>query len=378
MHRYNKVVLALGSNLGDKKNHLINAVHLIHNEIGFVTQASAVYETPSWGFDSFPFYNMCILIHTHLLPQDLLIRLKEVEKKLGREKKTTDSYQARTVDIDIVYFNDLVLNAPDLQIPHPQMQHRKFVLEPLNDLIFDWKHPLLLQTTRELLANCNDSSEIKKVSDIHLPKENYCFQQLNFLAIEGNIGVGKTTLAQKIAQDFNAKTILERFADNPFLPRFYKEPERYAFPLEMSFLADRYTQLHAALGKHDFFNDFVITDYYIYKSLIFAQVTLEPDEALLYRTVFDVMYKEITKPDLYIYLSQNTDNLLANIKKRNRGYEENIQSDYLNNINKSYNEYIGTLPKEKLLIIDVTNIDFVENHKDYLKVLNVINQKIKQ
>lgn len=378
MHRYNKVVLALGSNLGDKKNHLINAIYLIHNEIGFVTQASAIYETPSWGFDSFPFYNMCLLIHTHLLPQNLLIRLKEVEKKLGRKKKTTDSYQARTVDIDIVYFNDLVLNVPDLQIPHPQMQHRKFVLKPLNDLVFDWKHPLLQQTTRELLANCNDSSEIKKVSEIHLPKDNYCFQRLNFLAIEGNIGVGKTTLAQKMAQDFNAKTILERFADNPFLPKFYKEPERYAFPLEMSFLADRYTQLHAALGQHDFFNDFVITDYYIYKSLIFAQVTLEPDEALLYRTVFDVMYKEITKPDLYIYLYQNTDNLLANIKKRNRGYEENIQSDYLNNINKSYNEYIRTLPKEKLLIIDVTNIDFVENHEDYLKILNVINQKIKQ
>src|SRR5690606_28405996 len=141
---------------------------------------------------------------------------------------------------------------------------------------------------------CNDSSEIKKVSEIHLPKDNYCFQQLNFLAIEGNIGVGKTTLAQKMAQDFNAKTILERIADNPFLPKFYKEPERYAFPLEMSFLANRSTQLHAALGQHTFFNDFVLTDYYIYISLIFAQVTLEPVEALLYRTAFDVMYKEIT------------------------------------------------------------------------------------
>src|SRR5690606_38456540 len=140
----------------------------------------------------------------------------------------------------------------------------------------------------------------------------------------------------------------------------------------------RYTQLHAALGQHDFFNDFVITDYYIYKSLIFAQVTLEPDEALLYRTVFDVMYKEITKPHLYIYLYQNTDNLLAKNKKRKRVYEEHIQSDYLNNKDKSYNEYIIRLPKEKLLIIDLTNNDGVVNHVDYFKILNVINQKIKQ
>lgn len=375
MHTYNKVVLALGSNLGNKKENLQNAINQIHNHIGFVAQASVIYETPSWGFDSFPFYNMCILIHTNLSPEKLLVELKQTEKLLGRTTKTTDNYEARTVDIDIVYFNDFVFNSIDLQIPHKELHNRKFVLVPLNDLIFNWKHPILQKSTEELLLICNDESEIKQVDSIELPKDRFAIGTIKFLVIEGNIGSGKTSLAEKMAQDFNAKPILERFADNPFLPKFYEDPLRYAFPLEMSFLADRYSQLNQGLGQYDLFNDFIIADYYIYKSLIFAQVTLDSDEVLLYRSIFDVMNKEITKPDLYVYLYQNTENLLENIKKRGRAYEENIQPTYLESINQSYSEFIKTLPQENVLIIDITEKDFVENHKDYLEVLNLINDK---
>lgn len=376
MHTYNKVVLALGSNLGNKKEHLQNAINHIHNHIGFVAQASAIYETPSWGFDSFPFYNMCILIHTNLSPKKLLVELKQTEKTLGRTTKTTDNYEARTVDIDIVYFNDLIFDSADLEIPHKELQNRKFVLVPLNDLIFDWKHPILQKSTQELLVICDDESEIKQIDHIDLPKDAFAIGNIKFLAIEGNIGSGKTSLAEKIAQDFNTKPILERFADNPFLPKFYEDQLRYAFPLEMSFLADRYSQLNQGLGQYDLFNDFIVADYYIYKSLIFAQVTLDTDEALLYRSIFDVMNKETTKPDLYVYLYQNTENLLQNIKKRGRTYEENIQSTYLDSINQSYSEFIKTLPQENVLIIDISKKDFVENHEDYLEVLNLINDKI--
>jgi len=378
MHTYNKVVLALGSNLGNKKDHLQNAINHIHSHIGFVAQASAIYETPSWGFDSFPFYNMCILIHTNLSPEKLLVELKQAEKLLGRTTKTTDNYEARTVDIDIVYFNDLIFDSADLQIPHKELQNRKFVLVPLNDLIFDWKHPVLQKSTQELLLICEDESEIKKVDHVNLPKDDFTIRNIKFVAIEGNIGSGKTSLAEKIAQDFNAKTILERFADNPFLPKFYEDQLRYAFPLEMSFLADRYSQLNQGLGQYNLFNDFIVADYYIYKSLIFAQVTLDTDEALLYRSIFDVMNKETTKPDLYVYLYQNTENLLQNIKKRGRTYEENIQAEYLDKINQSYSEFIKTLPQENVLIVDVSSKDFVENHEDYLEVLKLINNKIQQ
>ena len=297
---------------------------------------------------------------------------------MGRTTKTTDNYEARTVDIDIVYFNDLIFDSADLQIPHKELQNRKFVLVPLNDLIFDWKHPVLQKSTQELLMICHDESEIKQVDHIDLSKYDFAIGKIKFLAIEGNIGSGKTSLAEKIAQDFNAKSILERFADNAFLPKFYEDQLRYAFPLEMSFLVDRYSQLNQGLGQYNLFNDFIVADYYIYKSLIFAQVTLDTDEALLYRSIFDVMNKETTKPNLYVYLYQNTENLLQNIKKRGRTYEENIQSSYLDSINQSYSEFIKTLPQENVLILDVSSKDFVENHEDYLEVLKLINDKIKQ
>lgn len=377
MYNYSKVVLALGSNLGDKRKHLLSAIQLIHNQIGFVADASAVYETPSWGFNSFPFYNMCIIIHTHYGPEELLQKLKTIEFNLGRISKTNQTYQARTIDIDIIYYNDLILASENLTIPHPQIQFRNFVLVPLAEVVPDWQHPVLKLTADQILNQSIDTDLIKKAFTLSLPKEKFhALQKLKFIAIEGNIGAGKTTLTKMIAHDFNALPILERYKDNAFLPKFYKEPARYAFPLEMSFLADRYTQLQKEIGQYNLFNDFIIADYYIYKSLVFAQVTLDTDEVLLYRTIFDVMYKEVTKPDLYVYLYQNTENLLKNIKKRGRTYEENIQATYLNNINQSYSEFIKTLPQENVLIIDVSDKDFVENQEDYLKVLSQINNKI--
>lgn len=378
MQDYNKVVLALGSNLGNKKEYLTQAINAIHSHIGFVAEISAVYKTPSWGFESFPFYNMCIFIHTHFTAEELLKKIKELEQKLGRTAKTNEDYAARTVDIDIIYFNDSIMITDDLVIPHPQMHHRKFVLVPLTELSVEWKHPLIHKTTEEMLEVCNDDSEITKVDSVILYNNYSTFRKLSFLAIEGNIGSGKTSLAQKIAQDFNAKTILERFSGNPFLPKFYENQSRYAFPLEMSFLSDRHKQLTESLQQYNLFNDFIVSDYYIYKSLIFAQVTLNTDETSLYQTFFDVMHKEISVPDLYIYLYQNTGNLLRNIKKRGRTYEKNISERYLDRINHSYSEFIKTLPTENVLVIDITNKNFIDNQEDYIEILTKIDQKIRQ
>lgn len=379
MQNYHKVVLALGSNLGDKRKYLNDAVNSIHNTVGFVTEISSVYETPAWGFESFPFYNICISIHTHLEPQQLLAVLKDIEQNLGRTSKSESGiYTARTVDIDIIYFAETIFKNEILTIPHPQIQNRKFVLAPLNDLTIEWKHPILNKTTKELLLSCEDTSVINKTAEKIVLNNYLDFSHINFIAIEGNIGAGKTTLTNKISKDFTAKPILERFADNPFLPKFYEDQGRYAFPLEMSFLADRYSQLNEGLGQYDLFNDFVIADYYIYKSLIFAQVTLDTDEVVLYRTIFDVMYKETTKPDLYVYLYQSTENLLSNIQKRGRSYEEKIPATYLNDINNSYSEFIKTLSQDHVLVIDVTEKDFVENHSDYMDILSKIDKKIKQ
>ena len=176
-----------------------------------------------------------------------------------------------------------------------------------------------------------------------------------------------------MSDEFNARVVLERFADNPFLPKFYEDKERFAFPLEMSFLADRYQQLSDDLAQFNLFKNLIVSDYYIFKSLIFAQVTLQKDEYALYRKMFDIMYKEISKPDLYIYLYQNTDRLLENIKKRGRDYEQNIQADYLQKIHDGYHNFIKTEQHLNTLIIDVSELDFVNNHKDYKQILKTIS-----
>lgn len=228
----------------------------------------------------------------------------------------------------------------------------------------------------ELVQLAEDKSSCKVVSTMKTPLSKMDFSASNYIVIEGNIGVGKTTLASKIAEDFNAKLVLERFADNPFLPKFYEDESRYAFPLEMSFLADRYQQLSEDLAQFDLFKDFIVADYHIFKSLIFAKVTLQEDEFRLYKMMFDIIHKETSKPDLYVYLYQNTEQLLINIKNRGRSYEQQIQDAYLEKINQGYLDYIKTKTDLNVLVIDVSGKDFVENQADYIAVLNAIHLKI--
>ncbi|MDB2426883.1 deoxynucleoside kinase, partial [Flavobacteriaceae bacterium] len=194
----------------------------------------------------------------------------------------------------------------------------------------------------------------------------------NFIAIEGNIGAGKTSLTHMISNDFNAKQILERFADNPFLPKFYEDTTRYAFTLEMSFLADRYQQISDDLSQLDLFSDFIVSDYDVFKSLIFSKITLGEDEFMLYRKLFYQVYKDIARPDMYIYLYQNTERLQENIRLRGREYEQTIESSYLEKINTGYLEFIKNHPEFKVKIIDISNRDFVKNRIDYLWILEQI------
>ena len=193
-----------------------------------------------------------------------------------------------------------------------------------------------------------------------------------FIVIEGNIGAGKTSLSHKIAEQYNAKLILEQFANNPFLPKFYKDPDKYSFPLEMSFLADRYNQLKKELSETDLFKSFTIADYYFMKSLIFSKQTLKDDEYSLYRQFFHIIYNSLPKPDLYVYLHSNVDKLLNNIKSRGREYEQEISADYLQKIQDSYFEFFKQQQELSFLVIDTNRIDFVNNQDDYNKVSDTI------
>lgn len=375
MEAQHQVILSLGSNQGNRLDTILSCIELIHQEIGTVITISKLYASPSWGFDSDEFYNCALVLHTFSSAQKILTQIVRIENQLGRIRKNDNEYHSRSIDIDIIAFDEDCLQTENLIIPHPLMQNRKFVLVPMQDLNLDWKHPVYQKNCKELLDETTDQTSCKFIQDLKKPLDKIPLEKYNYVAIEGNIGAGKTTLAQKIAEDFNAKTVLERFADNPFLPKFYEDQNRYAFPLEMSFLADRYKQLSDDLAQFDLFKDFIVADYHIFKSLIFAKVTLQEDEYRLYKTLFDIIYREMPKPDLYIYLYQNTERLLQNIKKRGRDYEQKIPASYLDKINKGYLDYIKSQTDLNVLVIDVSDRDFVKNQEDYLFILNEIQNK---
>ena len=375
MDQPKEVYIALGSNLGDKFKNLQIALDKIHTAVGSIRKISKVYSSPASGFEGDEFNNACALVHTELKPEKLLSALKKIEKQMGRDPKTKGNYQNRIIDLDVLYYHDEVFKSKKLQIPHPEIANRRFVLLPLNDLNGDLKHPKLKKTTTELLEACTDKNETTALNIwLKNPLKQFGFTDYNYIAIEGNIGAGKTSLATMISRDFNAKLILERFADNPFLPKFYKEPQRYAFTLEMSFLADRYQQISDDLSQLDLFKDLIVSDYDVFKSLIFSKITLAEDEFMLYRKLFYQVYKDIAKPDLYVYLYQNTERLQENIRKRGRKYEQEIADDYLDKINTGYLEFLRNNEELNVKIIDISDFDFVKNRSDYLKILDSIQE----
>lgn len=373
MNSTNQVYIALGSNKGDRLKYLQDAVDLIFTEIGKVNNIAKVYNTPAFGFEGDDFLNTCIYIDTLCSAEDLLVKLQAIEQKLDREQTQSSTYEARTIDLDILFFNSEDIASNALIVPHPEIQKRQFVLQPLNDIASKFEHPKLKKTISELLAECEDKSQIEDIKIwLKNPSKQFDFSKYNYIAIEGNIGAGKTSLAHQISTDFNAKLILERFADNPFLPKFYEEPQRYAFTLEMSFLADRYQQISDDLSQLDLFKDFIVSDYDIYKSLIFSKITLPDDEFKLYRKLFYLMYKDIAKPELYVYLYQNTERLQENIKKRGRDYEQNIDDEYLEKINSGYLDFLKKQTELNVKIIDISDKDFVNNRADYFWLLGEI------
>lgn len=187
----------------------------------------------------------------------------------------------------------------------------------------------------------------------------------NYITIEGCIGAGKTTLAEKLAADLNAQLILERFKDNPFLAKFYKEPEHYAFPLEMTFLTDRYQQLKTQLSQRDLFTDLVVSDYFIDKCYIFSKNNLKGDEYNLYLQVYDIIASYLPKPDIILYLYNSINQLLKNIAHRGRDYEQSIAPEYLKDIQSSYMNYLSHMQNIPVVVVDTHELDFVKNFSDY-------------
>jgi deoxyadenosine/deoxycytidine kinase len=195
----------------------------------------------------------------------------------------------------------------------------------------------------------------------------------HFITIEGNIGAGKTTLSHLLSRHYNARLVLEEFADNPFLPKFYENPKQYAFPLELFFMAERFKQLKDLIQQKDLFQTVTISDYLFTKCLLFAKVNLPADEFRLYQRLFEIIHQQLLQPDLLIYLHTPIHKLQENIKKRQRSYEQNIADEYLFNIQETYTHYIKQ-NNLKTLFIDASNADFLGNEKHLQVVIDALEK----
>lgn len=194
-----------------------------------------------------------------------------------------------------------------------------------------------------------------------------------FITIEGNIGAGKTTLAQLLSRHYKARLILEEFADNPFLPKFYEKPDQYAFPVELFFMAERYKQLKELLQQQDLFQQITISDYLFTKCLLFAKVTLPADEYRLYQRLFDIIHQQLIQPDLLVYLHAPVEKLQENIKKRNRAYEQNISDNYLQQLQDTYTHYLRQ-QSSRTLFVDVSDADFLYNDAHLQSLINALDK----
>lgn len=234
---------------------------------------------------------------------------------------------------------------------------------------------MVLSTIREPLSNfiyvhltCRFAEKIRLNHSIY-------FMHHQFITIEGNIGAGKTTLAHLLSEHFNARLILEEFADNPFLPKFYENPGQYAFPVELFFMAERFKQLKELIHTKDLFQTITISDYLFTKCLLFAKVNLPDDEFRLYQRLFDIIHQQLIQPDLLIYLHAPISKLQQNIKKRNRIYEQQIPDDYLFNLQETYTHYIKQ-HDIKTLFVDTSNADFIGNPKHLQIIIDKISDEL--
>ena len=368
--------LSLGSNIGDKKNHLQSALNKIDRTIGNIISISSLYENPSEGFEGEMFYNCYISLETTFSAKELLKKLLVVEKEGGRVRSIDKGYVSRSIDLDILFYEDEIINSKDLIIPHPKLHQRKFVIKPLLEIAKGKIHPIIKKSILQMAEDLKDFSEIKKIKEQLLNPVYNSLLSYNNIVVEGNIGVGKTSLSKKLSSDLNKNLILEGFKENPFLEKFYEDSKRYALNLELTFLIDRCRQLNDYKNQLDLFKTGVVFDYDIVKSLIFAGITLSENDFNLYRNIFYFMTKDLIKPGLVIFLMQSPENLLNNIKKRGRYFENKIEKDYLKKINQAYLKSLKSNSNLNTVFIDVSDINFVENKLDYMELLFRIKKSL--
>jgi deoxyguanosine kinase len=374
--KFNIVYLSLGSNLGDKINNLQTTINLIDSKVGDVLLISSVYQTKAEGFVGEDFLNCCVSLRTSMEPKILIKELINIESQNGRLRSNRNIYESRSIDIDILFYEDKIINQHNLTIPHPRMNERNFVIKPLLDIAKSKIHPVLNRTISEIDLDLGDTEIIKINDDLVLPVIEK-LKSIKNIVIEGNIGVGKTCFSEKLSKDLNKELILEGYMDNPFLEKYYENPDRYALNVELTFLTDRCRQLSDFNNQISLFSSGLVSDYDIFKSLVFAGISLKEIEYNLFRKIFTYMTKDLFKSNLIIYLLQSTEQLLENIKKRGRGFEKKIDKKYLDKINQGYLNYLKNNSDLNIIYVDVSDLDFVESKTDYFELLYRVKKKLR-
>lgn len=374
--KFNIVYLSLGSNLGDKINNLQTTINLIDSKVGDVLLISSVYQTKAEGFVGEDFLNCCVSLRTSMEPKILIKELINIESQNGRLRSNRNIYESRSIDIDILFYEDKIINQHNLTIPHPRMNERNFVIKPLLDIAKSKIHPVLNRTISEIDLDLGDTEIIKINDDLVVPVIEK-LKSIKNIVIEGNIGVGKTCLSEKLSKDLNKELILEGYMDNPFLEKYYENLDRYALNVELTFLTDRCRQLSDFNNQISLFSSGLVSDYDIFKSLVFAGISLKEIEYNLFRKIFTYMTKDLFKSNLIIYLLQSTEQLLENIKKRGRGFEKKIDKKYLDKINQGYLNYLKNNSDLNIIYVDVSDLDFVESKTDYFELLYRVKKKLR-
>lgn len=360
----NTAFLCLGGNIGNRTTYINTSKKLLKQSSITIIGESSIYETEAWGSLSEKKYlNQVIKINTNLSVDKLLKIILETEKKLGRERNS-DRNSDRTIDIDILFYNDKIISKKNIEVPHPRLHLRKFVLKPLFEIEPNWMHPSLNLSITKLYENCKDKLKVTKFKEKNEPI---------YICIEGNIGSGKTTLAKALSNELNAIFLPEEFEDNPLLPLFYEDRKLFAFPLEYSFLINRFKQLQVALNSK---NKLIISDYSLYKCLWFSKINLNNKDYLRFRKEFNVIASRIKKPDFIIHLNTSNENLQKNIRKRGRIYEKTITENYLEAISRQYKEGFNELKKIKKLSIDITKYHNKLEEESIKKIKQFIDRDI--
>jgi len=357
----NSVFLCLGGNLGNRLENIELALNLIDSKIGQIIKVSGIYETSPWGSRSaLPYLNMCIEIQTKLEVQKLMNGLLQIEQNLGRirsNKKNSD----RVIDVDILYFNNRVIHQKSVQVPHPRLHLRNFVLKPLCDIAPRFIHPLLKNTSSELLKNCKDKETAVR----------YIKLKPLFICFEGNIGAGKSTLAQLLVKKINATFLRENFKDNPYLKSFYKNPDKYALETEYWFLQQRFAAINDSLAKNE---GVVVADFAFFKCLWFAQINLKGNDLKLFKKTFTELNKTITQPDLLVILQSDIKRLKSNISKRKRPFEKDVSTKYLEAIDKAYQNGLKKMKQQKIVHVTISN----NTKKETETIIRDLVKEIKQ